>query len=119
MQKILFVSSSQYGYNSGMFYYTQHLKKDFEVTFIGYELGKKQIPSEGVQTHHITYKGGISTKFFMIREVFELHKKNHYDFIMVFYFPGSSLLLLNIRQREVSIDIRTSAILIEKPLNEA
>ena len=86
MQKILFVSSSQYGYNSGMFYYTQHLKKDFEVTFIGYELGKKQIPSEGVQTHHITYKGGISTKFFMIREVFELHKKNHYDFIMVFYY---------------------------------
>jgi glycosyltransferase involved in cell wall biosynthesis len=118
MQKILIVSASQYGYNSGIYYYTQHLKNHFKVTFLGLQLSKKPIHADGVILKQIPYNGMISTKIAFLKEVIRLHKTNHYDFILVFYFPGCSLLLLYIKQKSISLDIRTSTITIGYPFKE-
>lgn len=110
MKKILVLFPYQWGYNTDYLFYCKLLQQQFEVTYVGYDLGLPKIPTDGVRIVEIKHSGKLSiiNYYKAIRQ--EL-KTRDYSFIFVNYFITCSLLLLLApgHSRKI-VDIRTSFI---------
>lgn len=119
MHKILIIATSQFGYNSDVFFYSKYLKNYFDVTFLGLCQDKNVVSTEGVTILNLPYRPQrFRTQIDIIKEARRLHKVNQYDSIIVFYFPFCSFLLLFISRKLLMVDIRTSFIMKENPIKE-
>jgi glycosyltransferase involved in cell wall biosynthesis len=112
LKSILFITDSQFGYNSDLFYYSKHLLKYYNVTFLCINHNFKRINHDlNINLIEIESKNdSLKNKLNLLLKSYQLNKDNKFHFVFVLYFPLCSLLLLLIKRYNITIDIRTSYI---------
>jgi hypothetical protein len=110
MKQILVISPGQFGSHVGTFQYCILLSKEYLVTYLGYNEGLPHVDTYNVNVIHLESKKNVLfNKIYFIMSLIFLLKKTHFEFHLVNYFLGCSMIRLFIRKKIV-VDIRSSYI---------
>lgn len=114
MKKILFINPGPFGSLTDTYYYYMLLKDKYDITYLGFDEGKKTPKYDGIKIIHLAGSGNdIIQKLLFIAQIAKLIRDNRYNFILINYFIGSSIIRLLSRDNLI-IDIRTSYITSNK-----
>lgn len=113
-KKLLIINQLQFGYHSDTYYYCKYLGDTFNITYICWDHHNTKITLEGVKVIYISRAGNlvIRNSRFLLRIFDEL--KNNYDFHLIKYFRGCSLLRMLSGKKNFLLDIRSSSIRNQK-----
>ena len=110
MKKILFINPGPFGSLTDTYYYCTILKDKYDITYIGFDEDKPTQKLDGISIIHLSGAHNIlRQKYIFLRKINKLLKDNSYNFILINYFVGCSLIRLSVRNNLV-LDIRTSYI---------
>lgn len=110
-KQLLIINKAQFGYHTDSFKYCQYLKDEFDITYICFDTGKKEIVEEGIKVIYVPRKGSFFKKgMSFIKYCRQYIKNNQPDLIFVVYFQMASLLRLGLSSFPAILDIRTGAI---------
>jgi len=109
-QKLLIVNRAQFGYNNATYYYCKYLRNSFDITYICWNYSHKKIQLNGVHTIYISRQGNIAVRY--LRFIYQVIKEvqNNYDYHIIKYFKGCSLLKILNPHKKFLFDIRTGSI---------
>jgi len=113
-KKLLIINQSQFGYHSDTYYYCKYLNTSFDITYICWDYNEKKIKLNGINVIYISRSGnlGLRNARFMLQVIKEI--KKGYDFHIIKYFRGCSLLKIVYHQHLFLLDIRSSSVLKNK-----
>ena len=113
-KKIIIINQTQFGYNNATYYYCKYLRNDFDITYICWNYNHKKINLNGINIIYVSRNGNIATRNF--RFIFKVIKelKNSYQFHIIKYFRGCSVLKLIFPRKKFLVDIRTGSVTKEK-----
>ena len=114
MKKILFINPGPFGSLTDTYYYYLHLKDHYEITYIGFDEGKEVQKFDKIRLIHLS--GGSSElthKMLFYKKIHEVMKLDNFQFILINYFIGCSVIQLFAR-KSIVLDIRTSYIFENK-----
>lgn len=110
MKKVLFVNPGQFGSITDTYFYCLNLKDLYSVSYFGIFEEDSSVKCEGIDLIHLKLPfNSILRKIIFIWELFKFLKNNYFDYIIINYFLGSSIVTL-FGKGKVNIDIRTGAI---------
>lgn len=110
-KKLLILSKDQFGYHIDTFKYCEHLKDDFEITYICLDRGLDRVVDEKIKVRYITFKHGTMYRFwYFIWNVIKIIKKEKFDVIFCVYFRFCFLLPIFSNKRKIILDIRTGSV---------
>lgn len=110
MKKLLFMNLGPLGSLTDTYYYCMLLKERYEITYFGVNEGNNALSIEGVKAIHLDFiEDRFIRKLTFIREALRLLRNDKYDFVMVNYFLGCSLIKL-LTQEAIVVDIRTGSV---------
>lgn len=109
-KKILFVIPTQYGYHTDSYKYCELLAEQYDVYYIGLDLGKTERKSKRVNVFLENPKKYLFWRLTFLVAVLKLHKKYRFNKIFIYYFPLCSFFLWFLPKNIVVMDIRTSFI---------
>lgn len=109
-KNILFIAPVQYGYNTDFYNYCELLSAIYNVSYLGFDMGKPIRESQSVNVKLLNLSPFRFWRFTMLKEVWHLKKKQNYDRVILYYFPLCSLFLLLFSKKIVVMDVRTSFI---------
>lgn len=109
-KKILIINKTQFGYHTDYLMYCEHLKDDFDITFICFDVGFKKVVISEIDVKYVSHKGpkllrGIK---FLIYSLFTIWFSKAVVFIH--YFEKCELLKRFCPWRKMILDIRTLSI---------
>lgn len=109
-KKILFINPGPFASLTDTLYYCLLLKTKYSITYFGYDENKPTIKYDGINIVHLQGCGNsIIKKIQFIISASKYAKNGNFDFILINYFFGCSLInIFNIKN--LVIDIRTSTI---------
>ncbi len=110
MKKILIINKSQFGYHTDYYKYCEYLRDEFDVTYVGFDGGRKKLQMENVNIKYVSYKGiklirGIR---FICNAIFTALTFN--GIIFIHYFENCQLLKILLPWKKMILDIRTLSI---------
>lgn len=91
MKKVLFLTRSQYGYQSDYYYYTKYLSKYYHISVVCIDSGFDKIEFDGVQVFYNKKKKYYDLVSYFYNSIFTIIKLKP-DIIIVNVFPFSFLL---------------------------
>lgn len=110
-EKLLIVCKDQFGYHIDTFKYCENLNKEYDITYVCLDWGKKKFSLDNVNVVYIPFKKGVLYKFaYFIKEVIRLIKQENINNIFCVYFRFSFLLSYFQKKRKVYLDIRTASV---------
>lgn len=110
MKKILFINPGQFGSLIDNYYQCLILRDKYDITYLGLDEGKITPKCEGINIIHLSVVvNKIKHKYLFIRKAISLIKEDSYNFVLINYFVGSSIIRL-FSINNLVIDIRTSNI---------
>ena len=113
MKKILFINPGPFGSFTDTYYYCKLLRWKYHITYVGFDGGQSTQKLDGIKIIHLPGKGNsIKQKAFFFKFLYRFTKKKNYDFVLINYFLGSSIISLFLKKS--IIDIRTSYISSKK-----
>ena len=99
--KVLVVAKDQFGYSTTLFKHCQYLKDTFEVTYLGWDYGRKKIDLEGISVKYVSREGNKLIRTFRLVKTARKELMNC-DIGFGTYFLGISLLkVLGIRKKHI------------------
>lgn len=112
-KKLLIINQEQFGYHTDYFEYCKYLRLDFEITYLCWDYNNRnKITEYGVNTKYISRSGNkILRNFRFLKAVFKLINHKSFEFIMIHYFIGCSVIpLFCNRKNLIHLDIRSGSI---------
>jgi len=112
MEKILFVTTQQYGYHTGTYKHCEILGKKYKFYFVCWDYGEKRIQNKNIDITYVSRKGNRFNRTF--RLILTARKKiitTNPDVIIVKkYIRCGSLLKILLPRKKFVFDIRTGSI---------
>jgi hypothetical protein len=110
-KNIIIISPGQFGSHNGTYQYCILLSKEYHVTYFGYNENKALMNHiKNVNIIHLERRGNSSlSKFYFLKCLRQHIKSNYYDYKMINYFLGCSVLNLFIKNK-IFVDIRSGYI---------
>jgi glycosyltransferase involved in cell wall biosynthesis len=113
-KRILFINPGPFGSLTDTYYYYIHLKEYYDITHVGFDEGKEVINYDNIRLIHLNGgSSGLSQKRLFFKKIRELLNSENFDFILINYFIGCSLIRL-FRRKSVVVDVRSSYIFKNK-----
>ena len=110
-KKLLIINKGQFGYLTDSYKYCEFLKKDFNISFICFDTGKKKYILDGVKIIYLPYDGSILFRAYrFISTCRNYIKNNNFDLIFINYLQGSALIKLGFNKNKFIVDVRTGAV---------
>lgn len=110
MKKILFINPGHFGSLTDTYSYYLNLKSVYEITYLGFDEGKEIPKFEGIRLIHLSgYGNSINQKILFLKKIVQLIRNEDFNFILMNYFKGSSVINL-LTSGNIVIDIRSSYI---------
>jgi hypothetical protein len=110
LKKILFVNTGHVKSLTDTFAYCKYLKNLYNITYIGFEENQEEFIIEGISIFYIKgYGNTLTNKLNFLRLVLEKNKEEKYDFVLIHYYKGASLLRF-FGMKHAFLDIRSSCI---------
>lgn len=110
MKKILFINLGPFGSLTDTYYYYLNLKAKYNLTYIGFYEDGMQKSFEDITIIHLQKEGNsLSRRYRLIKRLKLLLNSTKFNFILVNYFTGCSILNL-FERKSLVVDIRTSFI---------
>lgn len=106
----MFISSSQYGYNTDYFKYCEYLSKFYKIYYVCFDSRQPRFENENITVYYTDYKKGFVTKKKLVQFAVQNIKKINPDYIYIKYFPSCSLICRKIKDKKAVIDIRTGSV---------
>jgi len=108
--KILFINSMQFGYNTDAYMHCYYLRDKFDIYYLCFDSGKKKIGMDGIKIRYISYEGSFFIRGirFIIYSFFRLCFFR--GLIFVIYFPGAIYLKKFLPWKKMILDIRSLGI---------
>lgn len=109
-EKLLIINRAQFGYNNATYYYCKYLRNFFGITYICWNYEHKKIQLNGIHVIYISRQGHIAVRY--LRFIYQVIKEvqNNYDYHIIKYFKGCSLLKILNPHKKFLFDIRTGSI---------
>jgi glycosyltransferase involved in cell wall biosynthesis len=107
---LLIISQDQYGYLTDTLKYSQYLRSAFRITYVGWDYGLPEVPSDGIASIHLPREGGKLQRYAAyLWQTWRIVRRHPADgIVFVEYFPLCSLLaLFGGRRKRMVLDIRT------------
>ena len=114
LPKIIIIHQEPFGYHSDTYYYCKYLRNKYLITYICWDYNKKKIYMDNINIIYISRKGNLLLRNFrfITRVLNEL--KNTYDYHIIKYFRGCSLVKLFLNDKFFLLDIRSRSTLKNK-----
>jgi hypothetical protein len=110
MKNILFIHPGQFGSQTSTYNYCLLLKDSYNIKYIGFDDGLKNMNLEGINYIHLSHSRNMLTNRIMFfKTIYNELKKTKYDFILVNYFIFCSVLSFLVKKKGV-IEIRSGYI---------
>lgn len=111
-KRLLFILSSQFGYHTDTLMYCKYIDKtEFEVHYIGFDLGLDKIVIEGIQTHYVPCNSNKMLRYLVyIKYIIRLKKSIKFDFVFHIHTKLSFPIRLVFLNCNYNFDIRTGDI---------
>jgi glycosyltransferase involved in cell wall biosynthesis len=107
IQKILIINKTQFGYHTDSYKYCEHLREEFDVTYLCFDSGLNKLEMENINVKYIPNKG---TKIFRgIRFIIMalLYIASFKGIIFIHYFEKCQILKQFFPKKKMILDIRT------------
>jgi len=113
--RILIVKKAQFSYHTDTYKYCEYLPDDFDLTYVGFDTGKKRVLNNKVKVKYVCGHGSkIVRGLRFLKELMQEIKVGDYDIVFLVYFQCCSLLKLKFHKQRFVLDIRSSGILKQK-----
>ena len=110
MKNILFIHPGQFGSQTSTYNYCLLLKENYNVDYIGFDEGLKNMNLEGINCIHLSQRQNVlASRIIFFKTIYKELKKKKYDFILVNYFIFCSVLSFFTKSKGV-IEIRSGYI---------
>lgn len=110
MMRVLILCTSQFGYHLDTYYYCKYAHEMLEITYLGFEGTRRQLPMKGVHVKKVSYKGNKIRRWFRWVWAALSESSKEYDVVFVKYFPGCAIVKIVASERTFVLDVRTGAI---------
>jgi len=106
-ETLIIVNQAQFGYHIDSFYYCHYLRNKYNIIYLCWDYGLKKIFMPGITIRYISRKGHLLTR--NVRFLFQTIKtlKFRYNYCIIKYFKGCSLLKILFPHEPLLLDIRT------------
>jgi len=109
-KKLLIINKSQFGYHSDTYYYCIHLKEEFEISYVCFDINLKKIDAEGINVIYLNNQGNYFKRGMrFIQSIKQLLQSQNFDIVFGIYFQGISL-INTFCKAPIVFDVRTGAI---------
>lgn len=109
-KKLLIINQAQFGYHSDTYYYCKYLRNFFNTTYICWDYHYKKIELNNITVIYISRKNNIAVRNFRFISHVLNEVKNNYDFHIIKYFRGCSVLKIINPSKKFLFDIRTGSV---------
>lgn len=106
----MMISQDQFGYLTDTLKYCRYLQSEFRITYVGWDYGLPEIPSEGIDCIHLSRAGSAPRRYAaFVWNALRLVRRHPADgIVFVEYFPFCSLLaIFGGRRQHMVADVRT------------
>lgn len=113
IKRLVIISKDQFGYLTDTYKYCQHLRDNYDITYVCFDMGLEKIDMDKVNIKYFTFNNKISSiKNFYNFCIYLLQflKKENFNFIFCVYFRFCFLIPLFIKNNNIWLDIRTTCI---------
>tara|TARA_R110000868_G_scaffold208304_3_gene457754 strand:+ start:1204 stop:2268 length:1065 start_codon:yes stop_codon:yes gene_type:complete len=112
---LLYINTTQFGYNTDSYKHCQNLKKDFELTYICFDSKQKKIEESGINIIYVPWKGSyVSKGTTFTKSCLKLIKSEKIDYIFAVYFPLISFFKALSPNKNIILDIRTGSVSVSR-----
>lgn len=110
-ERLLIIGRVQFGYLTDSLKWVQYLRKQYEITYVCYDYGRRKFDVDGIKIDYVSYSGskslrGIRFLMNVIRHILTWNGK-----IFVIWFPYCGFLKTLMPWKRMGIDVRTLSIL--------
>lgn len=109
MKSLLIINKKQFGYHTDSYQLSLYLQKDFNITFVCFDMNYPLINTEGVSVVYVSHKGNFFSKGFRFFKACFKHLKNEFDYRFLSYFSLCSLLQI-LTKAPIILDFRTGSV---------
>ncbi len=106
--RLLVAGQDQFGYLTDSYQYVLHLRKEFDVTYIGWDYGLPPITLDGAAVRHIPRTGNKLVRYAaFLRGLLTEIRRGAFDVIILSHFWGAGIYPLLGLNRNYIMDVRT------------
>ena len=110
-KKMLIINHEQFGYHTDTFKYCQHLKGEYEIIYIGFDVKREKINLDGILNIYVSFDGNLIKRHFsFLKTCLTYIKKEKIELILLKHFYFCFILKILIPNNKIILDIRSSAI---------
>lgn len=106
-KKLLFINKSQFGYHTDYYKFCEHLRDQFDITFLCFDSGLKKLEIEGVVVKYVPHKGIKLLRGIRFVLLALLTIARFKGLIFIHYFENCQLLKQVYPRKKMILDIRT------------
>ena len=110
--ELLIVSNEQYGYHIDSYKYCQYLKDKYDITYICFNKGLKEIPFDKISVKYIPWKGSwiFRSCRFIITVLKMILTMSSSGLVFIVYFNGFTIFKYLLPIRRYILDVRTLSV---------
>ena len=110
-KKLIIINKAQFGYHTDSLKYCQHLKNDYNITYVCFDTGREKLYEDNVEVVYVPYEGSFLKRGLgFVKFCRNRIKIANPDLVFVVYFQMASLVRLGLSRDNFILDIRTGAI---------
>jgi hypothetical protein len=109
-KSILIISPGQFGSHNGTYQYCKLLSKIYSVTYFGFNENRPEILLNNLNIIHLERRSNaFFSKVYFIKNLRDYLKSKSYDYVLINYFLGCSILNFFVRYKNI-VDVRSGYI---------
>ena len=110
--ELIIVSNEQYGYHIDSYKYCQYLKDKYDITYICFNKGLKEIPFDKISVKYIPWKGSwiFRSCRFIITVLKMILTMSSSGLVFIVYFNGFTIFKYLLPIRRYILDVRTLSV---------
>ncbi len=109
-KKLLIINKAQFGYHIDTYKYCENLNKDFDITYIGFNMGIEKLTIPNVKVIYVSSKGHLIIRGIRFLLITLFKSLFHHGLIFVVHFSGSQLFRPLNMFKKMILDIRTLSV---------